>query len=69
VASVAEAPRSIVVRRELRRRTVAVLLGLAVFGLFGVTAGRLTGYENETAAVSEGLVKTGQLRVLNGTPL
>ncbi len=48
---------------------MAVLLGLAVFGLFGVTAGRLTGYENETAAVSEGLVKTGQLRVLNGTPL
>lgn len=49
---------------------MAVLLGLAVFGLFGVTAGQLTGYENETAAVSEGLVKTGQLRVLNGgTPL
>jgi hypothetical protein len=48
---------------------VAVLLGVAVFGLFGVTAGRLTGYENETAAVSEGLVKTGQLRVLPGTPL
>ncbi|MGI9184291.1 MAG: hypothetical protein ACR2GZ_04880 [Solirubrobacteraceae bacterium] len=45
-----------------------MLLGLAAFGLFGVTAGRLTGYEPETAAVSEGLVRAGQPRVLKHTP-
>jgi hypothetical protein len=56
-------------RNVLRRRALAVLVGLAAFGLFGLTAGPLTGYENETAAVSEGLVKAGQLRVLQGTPL
>ncbi len=69
MVSVAEAARSVVARRGLRPRAIAVLLAMAAFGLFGGTAGRLTGYENETAAVSEGLVKTGQLRVLNGTPL
>lgn len=45
-----------------------MLLGLSAFGLFGVTAGPLTGYEPETAAVSEGLVRTGQLQVLPETP-
>ncbi len=69
MVSVVEARRSTVARRGLRRRTIALLLGLTAFGLFGVTAGQLTGYENETAAVSEGLVQAGQLRVLPGTPL
>jgi hypothetical protein len=55
-------------RQGVRRVTVALLLGLAAFGLYGVTAGNLTGYEPETAAVSEGLVRTGQLRVMAGTP-
>lgn len=50
----------------MRRRTVAVLLGLCVFGLFGVTTAQLTGYEPETAAVTEALVQKGQLRVLPG---
>ncbi len=53
----------------LRRRTVAILLALAVFGLYGVSTGNLVGYEDETAAVSEGLVKAGELRVLDGPPL
>ncbi|MDQ2761363.1 MAG: hypothetical protein M3Y17_13305 [Actinomycetota bacterium] len=53
----------------LRRSTVAILLALAVFGLYGVSTGNLVGYEDETAAVSEGLVKAGELRVLDGTPL
>jgi len=53
----------------LPRRTIAVLLFLAVFGLYGLTAGTPVGYEDETAAISEGLVKTGQLRVIPGTPL
>jgi hypothetical protein len=46
-----------------------VLLGLAAFGLFGLTAGPLQGYENETAAVAEGLVKSGKPQVLKGSPL
>ena len=56
-------------RVALRRPAIAVLLALAVFGLYGVTAGNLVGYDSETASVSEGLVKTGQLRVLSGTRL
>lgn len=64
-----EARRSAVARPGRRRSAIAVLLGLAAFGLFGVTAGQLTGYEPETAAVTEGLVRTGQPRVLKGTPL
>jgi hypothetical protein len=44
--------------------TAALLLSVAVFGLYGLTAGALEGYEPETAAVSEGLVTSGQLRVL-----
>jgi hypothetical protein len=68
VVSRAQARGSTVAQRGLRRSTIAVLLGLAAFGFFGVTAGQLTGYEPETAAVSEGLVRTGQLRVMAGTP-
>ncbi|MGI8414127.1 MAG: hypothetical protein ACR2QA_16875 [Solirubrobacteraceae bacterium] len=47
----------------------AVLLALAAFGLYGVTMGDLVGYEPETAAVAEGFVTAGQLRVLANTPL
>ena len=60
-------------RRLLGRRTgrygVALLLAVASFGLYGFTSGHLVGYEPETAAVAEGLVKQGALRVLPGTPL
>jgi hypothetical protein len=55
--------------RTLARRYVAVLLFLAAFAFHGVTAGNLVEYDAETAAVSEGLIKAGQLRVLPGTPL
>jgi hypothetical protein len=69
MVSGAEASRSSTAGRRLRPGVTALLLGLAVFGLFGVTAGQLTGYEPETAAVSEGLVKIGQPRVLPTTRL
>jgi hypothetical protein len=49
---------------RLRGSTAALLLSVAVFGVYGLTAGGLEGYEPETAAVTEGLVTTGQLRVL-----
>jgi len=51
------------------RAKIAVLLWVAAFGLYGVTAGKLAGYEPETAAVSEGLVQSGQLHVPSGSPL
>ena len=51
------------------RRSLCLLLVFAFFGLYGVTAGPLTGYESETAAVSEGLVRTGQLHIVFGTAL
>lgn len=54
---------------QLRRPVVALALALASFGLYGLTMGNLVGYESETAAVAEGLVKQGQLRVLPHTPL
>ena len=37
-----------------------VLVFLAAFGLFATTTSSLTGYEDETAAVTEGLVLNGQ---------
>ncbi len=57
--------------RQIRLRgwIAAILLALATFGLYGLTAGALEGYEPETAAVAEGLVKTGQLRIIPGSPL
>jgi hypothetical protein len=55
--------------REDRGWVIGLLLAIAVFGLYGVTTGNLVGYEDETAAVTEGLVNAGQLRVLPGTPL
>ena len=61
--------RRVRVRVQLRAPGIAVLLALAAFGLYGVTMGNLVGYEDETAAVTEGLVKDGQLRVLPHTPL
>jgi hypothetical protein len=57
------------VTARLRYRRIAVLVAVASFGLFALTTGRLVGYEGETAAVTEGLVKTGELRVLPGTKL
>lgn len=45
---------------------IALLLGIALFGLYATTTGRLVGYEGETAAVAEGLVEHGQLRVFSG---
>jgi hypothetical protein len=57
------------VRVTLRGPGLALLLGLAAFGFYGVTMGNLVGYEDETAAVTEGLVRDGQLRVLPHTPL
>ena len=52
-----------------RRAPIVVLLALAAFGLFGLTAGSLQGYESETAAIAEGLVKTGHPQVLKGSAL
>jgi hypothetical protein len=65
-------PRPWPARRSLwdfSRSRTALLLGLAVFGFFALTAGGLVGYDPETAAASEGLVRTGQLRILPQTPL
>lgn len=56
--------------REGRRRALlAALLTLATFGLYGLTAGGLVGYESETAAVAEGLVRIGQPRLIRSSPL
>ncbi len=39
------------------------------FGLYGVTASSFVGYEGETAATTQGLVETGQLRLIEHDPL
>lgn len=40
------------------------------FGLFGfTTSNRYYGYESETAALAEGLVKTGRFQIVTGSPL
>lgn len=46
-----------------------LLVFLMAFGLFAATTSHLTGYEPETAAVTEGLVKTGAPREIQGSPL
>jgi hypothetical protein len=50
-----------------------LVLALAVFtfcfGLFGFTTSSFVGYEGETAATAEGLVKTGHLRPMEGSAL
>ena len=43
---------------------LALLLACAAFGLYATTSGQLVGYEPETAAVAEGLIKTGSLKVI-----
>jgi hypothetical protein len=51
-------------------RTVALLVCLAAFALYGLTTSQnLEGYEPETAAVTEGFVKTGDFVVLRNSPL
>jgi hypothetical protein len=52
-----------------RPGVIALILAVAAFGLYATTMGQLVGYESETAAASEGLVKQGVLQVLPGTPL
>jgi hypothetical protein len=49
--------------------TAAVLVFLFAFGLFAATTAPLTGYEDETAAVTEGLVLNGQFYEIEGSPL
>lgn len=70
VTSVAEAALpSRAVAGPRRRWITGLLLVIAVFGLYGVTTSSFVGYDDETAAVAEGLVNAGQLRVQPGTPL
>ncbi|HWO16489.1 MAG TPA: hypothetical protein VNM89_07230 [Solirubrobacterales bacterium] len=45
------------------------LVFLMAFGLFGATTSSLTGYEDETAAVTEGLVVGGHFYQLDDSPL
>src|SRR5213592_3323955 len=47
----------------------AVLVFLSAFGLFAATTAPLTGYEDETGAVTEGLVLNGQFWEVEGSPL
>jgi hypothetical protein len=54
--------------RTLPAWCIAAILGIAFFGLYADTAGRLVGYEGETAAVADGLVEHGQLRVFPNGP-
>lgn len=61
--------RRILGARPRRALAVGLLLGTCVFSLYALTAGKFVGYEDETVAVAEGLVKTGQLVVMPGTPL
>jgi hypothetical protein len=49
---------------------VAALVFLMAFGLYGFTATtRFYGYEGETTALAEGLVKTGRFQLLRDSPL
>ena len=50
-------------------RQIALLLFIASFSLFALTAGPFEGYELESAAVAEGLVRTGEPRLIDGSPL
>ncbi len=69
MVSVAEPEKETRTSAGRRRAPIVVLLALAAFGLFGLTAGSLQGYENETGAVAEGLVETGHPQVLSGSVL
>jgi len=49
---------------------LAALVFTMAFGLFGfTTSSRYYGYESETVAVTEGLVKTGRFQIMQGSPL
>ena len=52
-----------------RTATLGLLLAIAAFAVYGLTAGTFSGYEDETAAVSAGLVEDGQLVVEPGNPI
>ena len=56
-----------------RWRGSSVVVGVMVFawafGLYAVTMGDLVGYEPETAAVTEGFVRTGHFAEVRGSPL
>ncbi len=60
-------------RRRLARVPTPILAGLLVFamsfGLFAATTAPLSGYEDETAAVTEGLVLEGQFYEIEGSLL
>jgi hypothetical protein len=54
----------------MRLHVVTALMLFALsFSVFGLTASRLGGYEPETAAITEGLVKTGRFAMLEASPL
>jgi hypothetical protein len=59
--------------RVRERRGRPLVIGLLVFvwafGVYGFTMGALVGYEPETAAVTEGFVRTGHFQVLRHSPL
>lgn len=60
-------------RRHLAQVPTPILAGLLVFamafGLFAATTAPLTGYEDETGAVTEGLVLNGEFYEVEGSPL
>lgn len=55
--------------RAPRDWVVALLLFVGTFGFYCSTTGNLTGYEPQTAAVAEGLVKVGAPRIVPGSPV
>ena len=55
--------------RHAPLRATALLLFIACFSLFALTAGPFEGYEMENAAVAEGLVRTGEPHLIDGSPL
>jgi hypothetical protein len=55
--------------RGPRDSVLALLLVLATFGLYCTTTGNLTGYEPQTAAVAEGIVRLGAPRLVPGSPV
>jgi hypothetical protein len=60
-------------RSRLANAPGSLVAGLLVFvmsfGLFAATTGALSGYEDETAAVTEGLVLRGQFYEIEGSPI
>src|SRR3954454_22255786 len=52
-----------------RPLVIALSLFALTFGVYAVTMGQLRGYEPETAAVTEGFVRTGHFQLLRRSPL